>query len=810
MAEHNDLVGHDFEVPDGRAKVTGDAKYADDYLFDNLLHAKTVKSPYAHAVAKDIDTSVAEGMPGVHAVITYEDVPDAPLGMPVLAEEPLVFGYPVAAVAAKDEYTAAAAVEEIEVDWEVKDQVIDPVEALKPDAPLPRPAGNVPTGEPAGESAEGQGGGNAAIDTIKWTDADFSSQYPENPGEYTIEWNWGNVEDGFAEADTIYEDVVEAHPQPTNPMEPRSNVAHWKADGSVTVWGSSQSISLTHTGLAGILGISPTNLTFISNFAGGGFGSKGTAYAQMGVPAFLSKQLNQPVKIRGTRREEFHWGNGRTTLLAKVRVGLDADGNITALDIEAIGDAGAYSSDALSGVSSGFACISQCWQADTLRFRGIGVFTNTPKRWPQRGPGQNQAGLIMSQIMDNAAKEAGLDPLEVARANAPENGDPANADQVPMTSAYLGDAYDMAADAIDYDAKRDRSGSREGSKVYGVGVASASHASGYVGFDGLIVINTDGSVEVRQGAGNLGTESYAAVARLAAETLNADWDRVTVSWGNSDKSSFTLGQFSSNTTFTTGLSNVKAAETAVTYLKEIAAQELGGTPDQYEVDNHEVTHTGNGQSLTFAEAAQAAVATGGKYTAEEIPQFFQDNLVPFTIGAASDKIGNALVAFGKTTGEDLDGFVTSFAGAIAEVSVDTQTGKVTVEELANFNDSGNIVHPESYEAQIEGATVQGIGYVLSKHYRHDSDTGIPVNTDFYKVKPPTIHDYVAGDLHVGGVDEPDPYGPHGAKGVGEPPYGAAAGAVAAALGDALDTTFHTFPATPNNVLDKLRSGEVDL
>ncbi|QCC47146.1 xanthine dehydrogenase family protein molybdopterin-binding subunit [Halobellus limi] len=809
MSNHN-YVGNDFEVPDGRAKVTGEAKYADDYQFDNLLHAKTVKSPYAHARVRNIDTSEAESMSGVQAVITHEDVPDATIGQPVLAEEPLTFGYPVAAVAADDEYTAAAAVEAIDVEWEVLDHVVDPVETLKPGSPNARPEGNVPTGEAGGESAEGQGGGEAAADTIKWNDADFSGDFPENPGDFTMEWNWGEVSDGFENADTVYEDTVKAQPQPTNPMEPRSTVAEWGTDGHVTIWGSSQSISLTHTGVAGIIGKPPTEVTFISNFCGGGFGSKGTAYPQMGVPAFLSREVNRPVKIRGTRREEFHWGNGRATFIARTRVGLDSEGTITALEIDAIGDAGAYSSDALSTLSSGFNSLTQCWQPETLRFRGIGVFTNTPKRWPQRGPGQNQAALAIAQVIDEAAKQAGLDPLDVCLRNAPENRDPAGADRLPMTSAYLGEAYELAADAIGYEEKRARSGTREGSKVYGVGMASSSHQSGYIGFDGLIVVHTDGTVEVRQGAGNLGTESFAAVARMAADTMNADWENVEVSWGSSDKSSFTLGQFSSNTTFTEGLANVKAAETAVQYLKELAAEELGGTAEAYTVENHEVVHGQSGESITFAEAAQAAVDAGGKYSAEEIPEQYQESLVPLTIAAASDAVGQGLVAFGKTTGEDLDGFVTSFAGAISEVSVDLETGKITVEEMANYNDSGTVVHPESFEAQVEGGATQGIGYTLYEQYRHDDGTGIPVNTDLYKSKPPSIHDYVSGDLHVGAVGEPDPFGPYGAKGVGEPPYGAASGAVAAAVKDALGTTFNEFPVTPDKVLEKVRAGEVDI
>lgn len=812
MSEHFMHVGQDFEVPDGRAKVTGAAKYADDYLFNNLLHAKTVKSPYAHARVRDIDTSAAEGLPGVHAVVTFEDAPyDGGVNQPALDEEPKVFGTPVAAVAATDEYAAADAVEAIDVEWEVLDHVIDPVETLKPGSPNARLDGNAPTGEPVGESAEGQGGSSAAVDTIKWNDADFSTRFPTNPGEYTMEWSWGDVEAGLDRADVVVEDTMEAHPVANNPMEPRSNVVHWRSDGTVMVWGSSQSVGLTYFGLAGYLGVNPADMVMINNYCGGGFGSKGTWYPQMAVPALLSREVNQPVKIRGTRKEEFFWGNGRTGLVYHFRIGVNSDGRLTGLDVQAIGDAGAYSSDALSGLGSGFTSLSSTLQPETMRARGIGVFTNTPKRWPMRGPGENQAAMAVAPLLDRAADELGIDPLDLRIANSPSNGDPAGAGQTPLTSAYQGEAYQLAADAFDYESKRQLNGQVEGSKVHGIGLGAADHASGYVGFDGLIIITPDGTVEVRTGPGNLGTESYAAVARLAAETLKVPWEQVQVTWGRSDNSAFTLGQFSSNTTFTTGLSQVKAAENAVAYLQEIAAAELGGEPGDYEVADGMVSHASeSGRELSLGEAAELAIEMGGKYTGEEIPAELDESLNFMTKGAAADAIGSGLVAFGQSGSVELSGTVRSFNSALAHVTVDIETGKITVEEMANWADSGQVVHPESHDAQVEGGAIQGIGYALSEHYRFDEQTGIPVNADWYKNKPPSILDYSATPLKVGGVGEPDPHGPHGAKGVGEPPYGAASAAVVSAVGNALGTTFRRPPITPSDVLDKIAAGETEV
>ncbi|MFB6197042.1 MAG: molybdopterin cofactor-binding domain-containing protein, partial [Halobacteriaceae archaeon] len=255
--------------------------------------------------------------------------------------------------------------------------------------------------------------------------------------------------------------------------------------------------------------------------------------------------------------------------------------------------------------------------------------------------------------------------------------------------------------------------------------------------------------------------------------------------------------------------NVKAAETAVQYLKEVAADMEGGNPDDYAVEDGVVRARDGSREITLAEASQYAVnQLGGKYTAEQIPEFYKNNLGPTTIPAASDMIGNAIVAFGKSTQDDLDGVVRSFNGAVAQVSVDVNTGEVRVEKMANYGDSGTIIQPDSYTAQIEGGSIQGIGYALMENQIHDKDTGIPLNPDWYKNKPPSILDYSTEKLMVGGVDEPDPYGPHGAKGVGEPPYGAAAAAVVSAVRNALGGyTFEEFPLNPSRVLNAIESGE---
>lgn len=808
MSNNLRYVGKDFTPNDVMAKVTGAAKYADDILPDRLLHAKTVKSPYAHARVRSIDTSAAERMSGVEAVVTYEDnvgavgtsEGGAAPGEPPLDVEPRVFGYPVAAVAAVDEYTAADAVEAIEVDYEVLDHVIDPIESLKPGGPNAALEGNALVEED----------GDEVIGEIKWSDADFSQDFPANPGEWNIQWSWGDVQQGFNRADEVVEETLQAHPIATNPMEPRSNVAYWKSNDEVIFWGSSQSVGVTHFGLAGGIGVNPQDLTFISNYCGGGFGSKGATYPAMAVPALLSKKVNRPVKLRGSRKEEFHWGNGRASEVFKFRVGANSDGRITAIDVQGIGDGGAYSTGGLNALGSSFDSISATLQPETMRVRGVQVFTNTPKRWPMRGPGENQLAMALAPVLNRLSARLGVDLVDLYLANVPDGDNPGvvGADKTPMTSAYVAEAFEKAADEVGYDEIKGMSGTREGSKVYGVGVGFGDHGSGYVGLDGMVRIRTDGVVEVRTGVGNLGTYSTHASPRVVAETLDVPWEQVQPMYGDSTEGAFTQGQYGSNTTFTTTLAENVAAENAITYLQEIAAEEFGGSPGDFEVTGGEVRHTSDAsQSLSLGEAAELAVDLGGKYSAEEIPG--EDALNPMTLWNVEDIRGTGLVALGHSTPDMAPGAVRSFNAAIALVSVDVETGNLNVERIANIADCGRVLHPQSLTAQVDGGTVMGIGYAMSEHYNYDLDTGIPLNTDWYKNKPPTVYEH-PDEIIGGAVNEPDPYGAYGVKGVGEPPYGAGASAVTSGVYDALGALFRNPPVTPSDVLDKIEAGDTEV
>lgn len=796
-------IGEDFIPPDSVAKVTGAAKYAEDYQFDNILHAKTVKCPYAHALVRDIDTSEAEAMDGVVAIATYEDAAGGIEGeggvgaWPALDQEPRNYGMPVAAVAAEDEYTAAEAVEAIDVDYEVLGHVIDPVDVLKPGTPNPRLDGNA-------IDAEGE------ATTIKWDGADFSGDFPENypDDEWSYEWEYGDIDDAFDAADHIIEDVQRAHAVVQNPMEPRSNVANWNSDDTVDFYASSQTVQMSNAGLAGQLGIAPTDVNYVANYCGGGFGSKAGNYPAQEVPALLSKEANRPVKMRGTRKEEFYWGNARTSITFKFRVGVTDDGDITAMEITMISEAGGYQNGSISGMDGASVSASSLLQPDAMDVKGVGVFTNTPKKWAHRGPGENQFALAFTATMEKIADELGMDAYDIWHRNAPGHEDPVGPGRTPNSSSYMSEALEQVKELFDYEERKEQSGTVENGKLKGVGIGMADHGAGTVGFDGLIVITPDGDVEVRTGIGNLGTYSFAGVCRSVAETLQVPWEDVVVKWGENQDQSWSIIQAGSMTTFTESFTQYKAAQNAVDMLQELAADEFGGSPDDFVVSDGEVYHEDNPtQSLTLGEAAELAIETGGKYTGDD--EDATENINPLTLHGARDAIGEALVAFGNTSNEDMDGgrAVRSFCAGAAEVSVDITTGHVSVEEMVGVTDCGTVVHPQSVKGQVEGGMMQGLGYALYEHMNTDEDTGIPYNTDWYTNKTPSMLDYV--EAHAEGVDEPDLFGAYGIKGLGEPPYGTGASVVVSAVYNALGTAIDP-PILPNKVLDALENGDVEV
>jgi xanthine dehydrogenase molybdenum-binding subunit len=807
-------VGHNYTTPDLVAKVTGKAKYAEDYKADGMLFAKLLLSPMPHARVTRIDTSQALALPGVKAILTADDLPavveGADLGEGIIASkmsergltmEPLYEGEPVLAVAAVDEHTAAEAIEKIQIDFEPLPFVVDPLESLRPDRPSARTEGNVwvrPTAQATGPAA------NPQVKELKWTAENFSAAKPEELplGQHTDEWQVGDLEAGFKQADVILDETFVGPNTSHVPMETRTAMAYWQ-NGKLFMHCSTQSTMRTVAAVARWVGIDRENVIVISEYTGGGFGSKGSSSVFVAVAALLAKKANAPVMMRITRDDEYYIGRARPALHSRIKVGFRKDGRITALDGFAIIDNGPY--DVVSDSRSAGDHISLSYQPLAMRWRTVTVLTNTPPRGAQRAPGGMQGNGLMEPIMARASRKLGIDQVAIHRINAPEGkasfGAPnARGTRPVVTSAFLKNALDKGAELFKWDERKARGVQRNGSKVRGLGVGVSAYSAGSIGFDGLLIIKPDGRLAVQSGIGNLGTESVFDVHRVAAELLDIPWEKVDITWGNTSKYvPNTCGQGGSQTTHAMTRAAHAAASDAVNKLKEMAAASFGGRPEEYRVANESVS--GRGRSLTFAQAAAKAIELGGKFDGHELPK----DINAYTKTSATALAGKGLMGVAKDTYPRV-GVSKSYVAGFAEVEVDVETGCYRVLDFLAVADVGTVLHPKNLGGQICGGVMLGIGHAIGQKWVYDQHFGVPLAKRLYHSKPPTILDAPA-NLQWAALDIADPETPVGSRGVGESPVGAGFAAVVNAISDAIgDEIFRRAPVTLDMILTALEAG----
>ena len=787
------LIGKDFTPPDVHGKVTGKAKYAEDFNVDGMLYARLLTSPIPHARIVRLDVSAALQMEGVVAILTADDVPQMPnLGNPILTNEPAYVGDPILAVAAVDERTAEDAIEAINFDFEPLPFVVDPLTSLRPGGPHARTQGNV---------------GNSTMQddfrSIHWSDDEFASltnsELPQ--GEPAREWTVGDLEAGFTAADYILDESFVTASFSHNSMEPRSAMAYWE-NGKCFLYGSSQSQSFPVPAIAAYIGIDPADLVFVAEFCGGGFGSKGGAYPAMSIPAHMSRLTGRPVMMRVSREEEYYIGSARHGFQGRAKMGFRNDGRITAIDLYVVQDNGANSgfSDWLSAGDA----VSLVYQPEAMRFRGIPVFTNTPLKGPQRGPGQNQIHSAIEPLLDKAARELGLDPLTIRQVNAPLSEDTYGASSSTLTSSHLADALAIGADQFDWEAKRAQSGQRNGNKVIGVGVGQAYHSAGSNGFDGLVRITPDGKLHIHTGIGNLGTYSHTGTSRVAAEVLKCDWNNCVIQRGDSRKHlPWNFGQFGSNTSFTMTRTNYVAAIDALEKLLEIAAIDLGGSPADYYIGGERVFRTEDPSVfITYADAATRAIELGGKYSGENAPE----DINAMTSRSVAGLAGTGLIGVARDNLEK-EGTVAALAAGFIQIELDLETGKYEILDYLGVADCGTVLHPRGLEIQIKSAAVMGFGMAGFERHAYDPQNGLPSATGIHNSKLPTYLD-VPSPMDWAATDIPDPQNPVGVKGIGEPIQGCASAALLCAISDALNGhIFNRVPVTADMIVNAATNRE---
>jgi CO/xanthine dehydrogenase Mo-binding subunit len=812
------LIGQNYTTPDLVAKVTGQAKYAEDYRADGMLWCKLLLSPMPHARVTRIDTSAALAMPGVKAILTADDLPQvvagANLGEGIVAStmsergltmEPLYEGEPILAVAAVDELTATEAIERILVEFEPLPFVVDPLESLRPGGPSARTEGNVWV-RPAGPPAGGRAAAGPEVKELKWTAEDFAAASPGQlpTGKATDEWTVGDLDAGFKQADLVLDETFVGSNTSHEPMETRSAMAYWQ-NGKLYMHCSTQSTMRTVGAVARWVGIKPADVVVISEYTGGGFGSKGSSSVFVVIPALLSRTANAPVMMRVTREDEYYIGRARPALHSRVKIGFRKDGRITALDGLVICDNGPY--DVVGDTRSAGDHISLSYQPMAMRWRTLSVLTNTPPRGAQRAPGGMQGNALMAPILAKAARKLGIDEVAIHRVNAPEGKAPfgrpnANGVRSYTTSAFLKQALDKGAELFDWERRKAQSGKRNGSKVRGVGVAVSAYSAGSIGFDGLLVIKPDGRVSIQSGIGNLGTESVFDVHRVAAELIGAPWEQCDVTWGNTAKHlPSTCNQGGSQTTHAMTRAAHAAGMDAVKKLQEIAARDLGGRPDDYDVAAGRVFRKGSAAGMSLAQAAQRAIELGGKYDGHELPA----DINAVTKASATALTGQGLMGVARDN-YPRDGSSKSYVAGFAEVEVDVETGKYEVLDFVAVADCGTVINPRNLGGQILGGVMLGLGHVIGQKWVYDQNYGVPLAKRFHYNKPPTILD-APRTMQSVALDLPDPETPVGARGIGEAPVGAGFGAVVNAIANAVgDEIFRRAPVTADLILTALEVG----
>jgi 4-hydroxybenzoyl-CoA reductase alpha subunit len=765
VAKDLNIIGKPFRKVDARAKCVGQTKFADDIVLPRMLFCKMLRSHLPHALIKSIDVSKALALPGVFAVVTGKDFP-IPYGiLPVSQDEHALcvdkvrfIGDPVAAVAAVDEDVAFDAMNLIEVEYEPLDTVSSIDEAVLIDEPRIHDYG------------------------------DHGNVHKK------VSLEFGNVEDGFAEADLVREDVFFYEGNTHLPLEQHAAVAHFDSDGKITLWSSTQTPHYVHRALAKVLGLPASHIRVIATPNGGGFGGKSDPFNHEVVVCKLSMLTGRPVKVTLTREEVFYCHRGRHPVLMKVKTGVKNDGAITAMHFQSFLDGGAYGS---YGVASTFytgALQTVTYDVPRYKFQGLRAFTNKAPCGPKRGHGTPQPRYALEVHLDKIAEQLGLDPVEIRRNHlvAPNT---VTANYLRIGSMGLGTCIDKVAEGSRW--KERFSWDQNNRKLpfgKGIGIACSSYICGA----GLPIywnnmpqsgvqlrLDRQGGVCVMCGSTDIGQGSDSILAYIVAEILGIDPFDIRVVTADTDLTPVDLGSYSSRVTLMTGNAAIQAAERARELLVMAVAEKLGVPIENlslaerrvFDVENPEIG-VSFAEAVVLAESKFGTIGTVGSYTPPRSPGKFKGS----GVGPSP---------------------AYSYSAAVAEVDVNPDTGIVVVERVWIAHDIGRSINPMLVMGQVEGSVYMGLGEILMEEMSYRENRNVVHKfPSLLEYKSPTTMEMC--DVKTYLVEDPDPNGPYGAKEVGQGPLLPVPPAVANAVYNAVGVRIDEVPITPEKVLRALK------
>jgi 4-hydroxybenzoyl-CoA reductase subunit alpha len=754
------VVGKPFRKVDARSKCVGATKFADDITLPRMLYCKILRSHVPHALIKSVDTSKAEALPGVYAVITGRDLPISYGILPVSQDEhPLCvdkvrfIGDPVAAVAAIDEDVAFDAMNLIEVEYEPLATIASIEEAVEVSEPRIHDYG------------------------------DYGNIHKN------VHLEFGDMDEGFREADYVREDVFFYEGNTHLPMEQHAAVAHFDADCKLTLWSSTQTPHYVHRALAKTLQMTPAHIRVIATPNGGGFGGKSDPFNHEVIVSELSRRTRRPVKVTLTREEVFYCHRGRHPVLMKSRIGVKRDGSITALDFQSFLDGGAYGS---YGVASTFytgALQTVTYEVPRYRFRGLRAFTNKAPCGPKRGHGTPQPRFALEVQLDKVAEELSLDPAEL-RLKHLVKPNTVTANYLRVGSIGLRECIERVVEGSGWKDKF-----RKLPEGRGVGLACSSYICGAglpiywnsMPHSGVqLRLDRQGGVCVQCGSTDIGQGSDSVLAYVVAEVLGIDPFDIRVVTADTDLTPVDLGSYSSRVTLMTGNAAIQAAERARELLTAAVAEKLSVPAENlsladrrvFDVENPEVGVT-FAEAVVLAESKYGTIGTVGSYVPPRSPGKFK--------GAG---VGPSPAY--------------SYSAAVAEVDVDIETGTVSVPRIWVAHDIGRSINPMLVMGQVEGSIYMGLGEALMEEMVYRGNRNVVHKfPSLLEYKSPTTLEMC--DVITYLVEDADPNGPFGAKEVGQGPLLPVMPAIANAVYDAVGVRIDEVPITPEKVLAALRA-----
>jgi len=770
-ASERKVIGKPQRKIEGLAKSTGRAVYTDDIVLPGMLHGKILRSPHPHAEIVSIDTSGAEALEGVHAVITGHDmpvkygiIPWTPDEYPLCLDRVRFIGDGVAAVAALDEDTANRAIELIEVEYRELPAFLTPQEA--------RDAKEDFIHEPKRE------GWNGNI-TKK------------------VRLEFGEVDERLDASDIVVEGDYFFEGTTHVPIEPHCAIGLFEGNGKLTVWSSTQVPHYLHRELARVLEVDPAQVRVIQPLVGGAFGGKSEPFDLEFCVAKLSMETGRPVKILYTREEVFYAHRGRHPFYMRYRTGVTDEGKLTSVDAEILLDGGAYASFGLVTTYYAGQLLCAPYALPAYRFDSTRVYTNKPACGPKRGHGSVQPRFAFEVQMDKLAEKVGLDPIEFRRLNfIGENTRTVN--ELRITSNGFLECLEAVERASDWKERF-----RKLPFGRGLGVAGSTYISGtnypiypnQMPQSGVqIQIDRSGRVAVFSGGSEIGQGCDSVVAYIAAEELGVPIEHVRVLRGDTDFTPVDLGAYSSRVTFMLGNACIQAA-------RELRGKVQAAVAEEWECDASQVDLIAAmavdtldpGRSLPIAEAfhlAEAMHGTLGATGSYNTPKDVHGDYRGGTIGSSP---------------------AYSFTAHIAEVEVDVETGVIEVQKIWVAHDCGRALNPVLVEGQMEGSAYMGFAEALMEEQifkgTDQGRAGLHNGPSLLDYRIPTSLDTPALESFI--VESNDPEGPYGAKEAGEGPLHPSIPAIANAVYDAIGVRLDRLPFAPPNVWRRIKDAEAD-